>query len=185
MLNAIWSSALIHVVAVPTPDGVSGPLKRLVGEVLTILGWVGGIAFLAAGGMFLFAYFGQFESNRAVRALAAACIGCVVVSAAGGIGSKILQGSQGMKGAMDQLNVIRDWILTALSWAGGVAFICVGGVFLFAYFGGSGSSRAIRALAGAAIGCVIISASSLIAHELLLPPCPPGNAVGHKLGTCT
>lgn len=168
MLSVIRSPALVHIVAAPPmPDGVSGPLQRLVGEVLTILGWVGGIAFLAAGGMFLFAYFGQFESNRAVRALAAACIGCVVVSAAGGIGSKMLEGSQGMKGTMTQLGVIRDWILTGLSWAGGVAFVCVGGVFLFAYFGGNGSSRAVRALAGAAIGCVIISASSLIAQKLL------------------
>jgi hypothetical protein len=168
MLNGFGSPVLVHVVAAPPmPDGVGGPLQQLIGEVLTILGWVGGIAFLAAGGMFLFAYFGQFESNRAVRALAAACIGCIVVSAAGGIGSKILQGSQGMKGAMTQLGVIRDWILTALSWAGGVAFVCVGGVFLFAYFGGNGSSRAVRALAGAAIGCIIISASSLIAQKLL------------------
>lgn len=173
MLNAVGSSAFVFVVAGHTacknPDNpcVTGPLNRLVGEVLTILGWVGGIAFLAVGGMFLFAYFGQFESNRAVHALATASIGCVVISAASAIGSKALGGTQGMKGAMTQLEMIRDWVLTGLTWAGGIAFICVGGVFLFGYFGGHGSSRAVRALAGASIGCVIISAGSQIAKALL------------------
>lgn len=154
----------------PAPPGVSTYLDTLVQWVLNILAWAGGVAFLAVGGMFLFAYFGQFESNRALRALAATCIGCIIVSTASGIGARVLAGSSGMKGTQDKLNEIAGWIASVLGWAGGIAFICVGGLFLITYFDGHGNMRAVRALGGASIGCIIISAAGTLARILLKSP---------------
>lgn len=70
-------------------------------------------------------------------------------------------------GIDSKMQTIGGWITGVLGWAAGIAFIAVGGVFCYAYFGGHGSSRAVRALAGVSIGCVLISAGSAIANALL------------------
>lgn len=66
-----------------------------------------------------------------------------------------------------KLDTLKDWVTTALSWGAGIAFIVVGGVFCYAYFGGHGSSRAVRALAGVSIGCLLISVGSAVAKQLI------------------
>lgn len=70
-------------------------------------------------------------------------------------------------GIGDKFTTVGGWITSVLGWAAGIAFIACGGVFCYAYFGGHGSSRAVRALAGVSIGCVLISAGSAIANVLL------------------
>jgi hypothetical protein len=69
-------------------------------------------------------------------------------------------------GVQGKADTIKNWVLGVLGWGAGIAFIAVGGVFCYAYFGGHGSSRAVRALAGVSVGCVLISAGSLIAKQL-------------------
>lgn len=70
-------------------------------------------------------------------------------------------------GVDKKASLVKDWILSTIGWAAGIAFVAVGAVFCYAYFGGHGSSRAIRALAGVSIGCVLISAGSAIAGKLM------------------
>lgn len=66
-----------------------------------------------------------------------------------------------------ELNKITNWVFAILGWGAGIAFIAVGAVFCFAYFGGRGSPQAIRALAGVSLGCVLISGASGIVKALL------------------
>lgn len=70
-------------------------------------------------------------------------------------------------GIHGKLNTIQDWVSSALAWGGGIAFIVVGGIFCYSYFGGHGSSKAVRALAGVSVGCVLISAGGAISDALL------------------
>lgn len=70
-------------------------------------------------------------------------------------------------GVQGKMTSIGGWVTGILGWAAGIAFVAVGGVFCYAYFGGHGSSRAVRALAGVSIGCVLISAGSAIANFLI------------------
>lgn len=62
----------------------------IVGWFFEILGWIAGAAFVFVGVLFCVAYFSQFGSERAVRALGAATIGCVVISAASAIANQML-----------------------------------------------------------------------------------------------
>ncbi|MGH3095081.1 MAG: hypothetical protein ACRDMV_03675 [Streptosporangiales bacterium] len=70
-------------------------------------------------------------------------------------------------GICQKLQTIGGWVTSVLGWGAGLAFIVAGGVFCYAYFGGHGSSKAVRALAGVSVGCVLITAGSAIANQLL------------------
>lgn len=65
------------------------------------------------------------------------------------------------------LREVIGWAFWIMSWAGGIAFICVGAMFCYAYFQGYGAGRPIRALATVAIGCGLISGATAIAAKLL------------------
>lgn len=69
-------------------------------------------------------------------------------------------------GVSDKMHDILGWVRTVVGLLSGIAFVIIGAFFCFAYFSGSGSGRAIRALIGAMIGCVIIGAASAISGAL-------------------
>lgn len=65
-----------------------------------------------------------------------------------------------------KINTLANWLVTALAWGAGAAFVVVGAIFCYAYFGGHGSSRAVRALAGVSVGSLLLSVGSGIAGTL-------------------
>lgn len=66
-----------------------------------------------------------------------------------------------------ELDKMIGWVLSFLSWAAGIAFMLVGGLFCWAYINGDGTSKTMRALVSVATGCVLISVSSVIAKAVL------------------
>ncbi|MQA03537.1 MAG: hypothetical protein GEV07_12730 [Streptosporangiales bacterium] len=66
----------------------------------------------------------------------------------------------------DKVGTLFSWLTQVLAWGAGIAFVVVGGVFCYAYFGGHGSSRAVRALAGVSAGCLLITVGAAIAGTL-------------------
>ncbi|MCD0486105.1 hypothetical protein LO771_27915 [Streptacidiphilus sp. ASG 303] len=70
-------------------------------------------------------------------------------------------------GVGTKLDTILGWITFVAAWSAGVAFVACGGTLCWAYFSGQGSSRAMKALGGACVGSVVISAAGMIANALL------------------
>jgi hypothetical protein len=70
-------------------------------------------------------------------------------------------------GACNKLETIGDWVTYVAAWGAGIAFVAAGAGLCFAYFSGHGSSRSMKALGGAAIGCVVISASAALTNALI------------------
>lgn len=62
----------------------------------------------------------------------------------------------------------RGWVTWGAAWAAGLAFVISGAILCWAYFGGHGSQRATKALGGACVGSIIISAGSTLANALLV-----------------
>lgn len=67
----------------------------------------------------------------------------------------------------DKTTAIFGWVTSLLTWGAGIAFIVVGGIFCYSYFGGHGSSKAVRALAGVSVGCILVGAGSGLSKLLL------------------
>lgn len=71
-------------------------------------------------------------------------------------------------GACSKITTIGNWITWVAAWAAGIAFVISGAILCWAYFSGHGSNRAMKALGGACIGSIIISAASTLANALLV-----------------
>lgn len=64
-------------------------------------------------------------------------------------------------------STVLHWLFEVLRIGSVMAFLVVGGIFLFAYLGGHGSERAIRSLIAVCIGTVLIAFASNIAAEII------------------
>lgn len=70
-------------------------------------------------------------------------------------------------GVGPKLNLIGGWISYVAAWAAGIAFVVCGAMLCWMYFSGHGSSKAMKALGGACIGTVIITAGAALTNSLL------------------
>jgi hypothetical protein len=70
-------------------------------------------------------------------------------------------------GVGPKLSMIGGWISYVAAWAAGLAFVVCGAALCWAYFSGHGSSRVMKALGGACIGTVLITAAAALTNQLL------------------